>query len=1004
MSMRKLTLLMTLLLFAAFQAAAQTEISGTVTNAETGEPIPGVSVVVKEQETVGTTTNMDGEYTLTDVPSEAENLVFSFIGMETTEVPIEGRATIDVAMEASVQEMEEVVVTGYGTTRKRDFTGSMSDVTGESLEAVTMESVDQLLQGNIAGLQSSSVSGTPGGGQQIRIRGIGSINADNEPLIVLDGVPIVSGDQSRISTTSNILSNISPSDIEDVTVLKDAGATAIYGARGSNGVIVITTKSGQKGETKFDFNAEYGYNDLAVDGPESITAEDWHELQIEGLENTFGVDDPTLLGLPAWDEETDTDWHDEILRDQARQQKYNLSARGGTDKTNFYLSGGYYEKQGKVDATGYERFSGIAKITNRPTDNVTIKTNANASYSDQETVYQGGSFRNPMMGRYFLLPIDPVKDEDGEYWWDPVSNRMTNSLFNIPYMQQHDFADTKTSKVSGSTSLEWRPLEGLKLTSKLGLDYFGIEEPMYWNPTHGDGYSYQGIAWAYYTRNFNWVWQNMADYGLSFDDHRVDLKLVYEAQKNKRYTVSANAERVASMGLTNLSSFASPQESLSSESDWSSASAMLNARYGFRQTYFFEGTYRYEGHSRFSDENKYGNFWSVGGSWVVTNEDFLSGIGFLDNLKFRASYGVNGNAGLPGERLYQAEFGYSGSYNDYPVIAYSGTENQDLTWEVTNKFNVGADFEILDSRVTGTVDYFTRTTEDMLLDLPLSRTTGFNVKWSNVGSMENRGVEATISTVNVDGNGFDSFRWTTDFNFTKIENEVTELAENLDEIIDGTKRQTVGNHVKTYYMRKWAGVDSETGDPLWYINGEDGETTSNYSEAERASQGNSLPDVTGGLTNTLSWKGLSLSFQFNFALNYKIYDSWAGYMLSDGRNYMLYNQYEEAMDRWQEPGDETDVPRIVMGGNNQSYQQSTRYLYNADHIRLRNLSLGYDLPKSLTQSINVERVHLFVKGTNIWTYMFNDELKWDPETDDTGIIDMEVPVLKTYTVGAKLSF
>ncbi|MFW6101704.1 MAG: SusC/RagA family TonB-linked outer membrane protein, partial [Bacteroidota bacterium] len=932
-----------------------------------------------------------------------------FVGMQTREVSIDGRTTIDVEMQPSVQEMEEVVVTGYGVTRKREFTGSVSEVQSEQLERVTMESVDQLLQGNIAGLQSSAVSGTPGSAQQIRIRGIGSINASNDPLIVVDGSPVISGDYTRVSTSGNILSNLNPNDIEDVTVLKDAGATALYGARGANGVIVITTKSGSSGKTQFDFNAEYGYNDLAVEGPNTLNAEQYQELRVEGMENTFGIDDPTWLqqfGIPApeWDGETDTDWTDEILRDRAKQQKYNLSAQGGNENTVFYISGNYFEKQGKVDATGYERFSGMTKLTNRPADNFTIRLNANASYSEQETVYQGGSFRNPMMARHFLMPIDPVYDDEGDYWWNDATNRMTNSLFNVPYMQQHDFADTKTTKVFGSTALEWRPIIDLKLTSKMGLDYFGMEEPMYWNPTHGDGYSYQGIAWAYYTRNFNWVWQNMADYTLDFGDNRLDFKLVYESQKNKNYEISANAERVASMGLTNLPSFASPQEANSSQYDWSSNSAMFNTRYGFQDTYFFEGTYRYEGHSRFSEKNKYGNFWSVGGSWVLSNEDFMQGVGFLDNLKLRTSYGVNGNAGLPGERLYQAEFAYSGSYNDYPVIGYSGVENQDLSWEVTNKYNVGLDFALFDESLSGNVEYFTRTTEDMLLDLPLSRTTGFEGKWFNVGSMENTGIEASLSSVNVGGDGFDSFRWTTEANFARINNEVVELAEGIDEIIDGTKRISVGNHVKTYYLRKWAGVDPENGDPLWYVDGKDGETTNDYSEAERAHQGNSLPDVTGGLTNTISWKGLSLSFQFNFAFNYEIYDTWSGYMISDGRNYFMYNQYEKAMDRWQEPGDETDVPKIVMGGNKQSYETSTRYLYNADHIRLRNLSLSYDLPQSVTEGLNVNRVNLFVKATNAWSYVFNDDLKWDPETEDTGIIDFEVPVLESYSVGAKLSF
>lgn len=1001
--MKKLTFLLSFMLLFYLHAAAQMQVSGKVTNAETNDPIPGASIVVKGQPTIGTTTDMAGNYTLEGIPSDAEALVFSFIGMQEQEVQINGRSQIDVEMITSAEELDEVVVTGYGTTRKKDFTGSISKVNSEKIAEVPMPSVDQVLQGNVAGLQSSQVSGTPGGNTEIRIRGISSINADNGPLIVVDGVPVVSGDYTRIATSANILSGINPNDIADVTVLKDAGATAIYGARGANGVIVITTKSGKKGETKFNFNAEYGFNDLAVEGPETLNSSEWRELQEEGLQNTYGVSE--VSWLPQWDGETNTNWSEAIMRDRARQQNYNLSARGGVDKTNFFVSGSYFEKQGKVDATGFERFSGLAKLKNMPNEKFTIENSVKASYSNQKTVSQGGNFRNPMMSRHFLLPIDPVFDENGDYWWNPSTNRMSNYLFNTPYIQQHDFAKTKTTKIMGNTQLKWRPLKGLKLSSKLGMDYFSIEEPEYWNPVHGDGYSYQGLAWAYYTRNFNWVFQNMADYGFDFAGmHRLDFKLVYEAQKNKYYSTSSSSERVASLGLTNLNSFASPQVASSFGDGWSSASAMFNVRYGVAQKYFFEGTYRREGHSRFSSENKYGNFWSVGGSWIISEESFIQNSSLINSLKLRASYGKNGNAGLPGERAYLSEFAFSGSYNDYPVIAYEGVENNSLTWEVVNKFNVGLDFGFFNDRLNGSLEYFDNETEDMLLYLPLSRTSGFDGKWENVGNMSNKGFEITLNTVNFNGNGKNNFRWTTGFNFAKLSNEVTSLANGINEIIDGTKRIIPGQHVRTFYMRKWAGVDPENGDPLWYVNGKDGETTNNYSEAQRASQGNSLPDLTGGLTNTLSWKGFTLSFQFNYAMGFKVFDRWADYLVSDGRNSFYYNQYKEALDRWQEPGDQTDVPKIVMGGNKQSYETSTRYLYDGDYIRLRNLSVSYDLPSNITSKLKVDRINLFLRGTNIWTYHFDKDLKWDSETNDTGMLDLTTPVLKSYSLGAKFTF
>ncbi len=995
--------------------AQSREISGVVTSAEDGLSIPGVSVMVKGT-TIGTSTDFDGKYTIS-VPADGKILVFSSVGMKKVEVAITSNV-IDMVMESESVGMDEVVVVGYGTKKKNELTSSVTTVKSDVLSNVPMPSVEQVLQGNVAGLSSTSITGQPGAAQQIRIRGIGSINASNAPLYVIDGIPVVSGDYSTVSTSGNALAGISSNDIESVSVLKDASATSVYGARGANGVILITTKSGKQGKTQFNFTAEYGVNTMAVDGPESLNAAQWKELGIEAMKNYSpyaGYHDGTDEGVwgflttyfhDDWDGETDTNWGDEVLRDAATQQQYNFSMKGGNKKTSFFASAGYFQQEGIVDNSGFDRITGLLNLNHRPSDKITFKTSINISTSNQKSLSDGGTFANPMLARYFLLPIESPYNEDGTARdLADQGGKFGNGLFNPVYLQQNNYQKTKTNKVFGSAQIEYKPIDGMKFTSKFGGDYMNLEEQSYMNPIHGDGLDRDGSAEAAMGRNFNMVWQNMLDYGFTMDDdHRFDFKALYEVQKNDYYRVNAYAERVASLGLEHLSSFSKPVTANSTGTTWTTASAMFNLNYGFKRRYFFDATFRREGSSVFSDENKYGNFWSVGASWMISDENFMNDVDFVSSLKLRSSYGLNGNSGIA-SALYLSRTGYADSYNDYPVIYYLGLENQALTWEKSSPLNIGLDFGLFNERVNGTIEYYHKKTKDMLLDVPLSFTTGHDEITKNIGEMVNSGVELTLNTVNIKN---DNFQWSTSFNFTKQNNEVTKLdtdpvtGEYLD-IISGTKRIKVGNHIRTYYMRKWAGVDSDNGDPLWYINGKDGETTNDYSEAQRADQGQSVPDIFGGITNDFRFKGITLSFQLNYALGYKVFDNWAYYQQSDGAYISSYNGYAKHLDRWQKPGDVTDVPKLVYGGNKNSNETSTRFLYDGDHVRLRSLTLGYDLPSSLLNKIGIEGCNIYVRGTNLLTYTFDEDLDFDPETGDTGIISLDLPQMKTISFGVKVN-
>lgn len=1011
--MKKLTVFIALIAFFGLSLLnAQTRtVTGTVTSSEDGMGIPGVNVIVKGT-TVGTATDLDGNYTI-NVPEGKTILTYDALGFATQEVTITG-SVINVVLQSSNIALDEVVVVGYGTKKKNALTSSVTTVKAAKLEQVPMPSVEQVLQGNVAGLTSVSTTGQPGASQQIRIRGIGSINAASSPLYVIDGVPVVSGDLSRVSTSSNVMAGLSSNDIENISVLKDASATSVYGARGANGVILITTKSGKKGKTQFNFDGEYGFNQRAVKGPRSLNSAEWNELYLESLSHYFtGTYDDLATarayidawGLtPEWDKKYDTNWGEEVLRDMAKQQQYNFSMKGGNEKTSFFASAGYFQQQGIVDNTDYDRISGLLNLNHRPSDKITIRLSLNTSSGNQNTVSDGGTFANPMLARYFLLPTETPYNEDGTI--DSKASqggRMNNGLFNPLWIQNNDFKKTKTNKISGNTSLAYKPFEGFKFESKFGADYLSLEEKDYQNPIAGDGRGRGGSASAYYTRNFNWVWQNMIDYGFNInEDHRIDVKALYEAQKNNYWDVSAYAEGVATEGLFHLTSFAKPTEASSFGSTWASASTMVNFNYGFKGKYNIDGTYRREGSSVFSDENKYGNFWSVGASWNISNEDFVKNIDAVSTLKLRASYGVNGNSGI-GNNIYLSQTGYSAAYNDMPVIYYSGIENQALTWEKSAPFNIGLDFGFFKDKLSGTFEYYHKTTSDMLLDVPLSRTTGFESITKNIGEMVNSGIEITLSSTNWTTS---DFSWTTDFNISKQSNEVTELSKDLDgnyvDIIDGSKRIKVGNHIRTYYLRKWAGVDPANGDPLWYKNGVDGETTNVYTDAERADQGQSTPDIFGGLTNNISYKGFSLNFQINFALGYKVRDTWAKYLQADGYYADTYNVYASQLDRWQKPGDIALNPRADWGGHDGN-EMSTRFLYDGDHIRLRNVSLGYDFPKSITKRLGVNGLNIYARGTNLFTYTFDEDLEFDPETGDHGAIDLTLPVMSTISFGIKIN-
>ncbi|QGY48240.1 SusC/RagA family TonB-linked outer membrane protein [Maribellus comscasis] len=994
-------------------------ISGTVTSSEDGTGIPGVSIVVKGT-TIGTTTNMDGEYQLS-VPNDAQTLVFSFVGMKSVEAPITG-TTVNVSMESDYIGVDEVIVMGYGSQGKSEITGSTVQVGGEQLENMPVASLDQALQGKVAGVSITASSGTPGSVQDIRIRGRSSITAGNDPLYVIDGVPMVNTNVSATTSGSNMssLASLNSNDIESITVLKDASATAAYGARGANGVIVITTKSGKSGEAKINFSATYGFSNDATKGPKVLTGAQREELFYEALYNTYGesydLASPEAAG--QWYAETgwfgtdytdwhdagapETDWQDVITNKNAPMQEYNLSASGGTDQLSYYTSFGYFDQEATVIGSDFQRLSGALNLTAEIKPKLTFSTRNTASHSYQDGLLETSAyFSNPRTAKYFMPPIEQPYLEDGSI------NIYGTSMPNPLWIAQEDIDDSKLTRILSNNSVTWEtPVEDLVFTSRVNIDYHVYNYKRYRNPVRGDGDNSNGYGWVANRNRANYVFQNSLDYSFEVDGgHNFDVKVLQEFQKNRLLYMETDGDNFSDVGLTNLNSAGNPTLANSWFSDWAIASYLGMVHYSFNGKYIADATIRQEGSSRFSDDNRWGTFWSVGGAWNIHRENFLSDSGVINSLKLRASYGVTGNANIDlnqYQELLNFDSDYAGEGASYP----GNFGNPDLTWETSHTVDVGIDFGILKNRITGSVGYFRRESKDLLLDVPLSLTSGFEEQTLNIGRMENKGFEAELM---VDVVRMNDFNLSIGGNIGTVNNEVLELAKDINgdeiNITDQTQRVETGHPVYGWYMPTWAGVDAQTGDELWYVDGEGSETTSNFNDANQVWQGGSaIPTLTAGLNLHIDFKGVFLDANGYFAGGHKVYEEWHRYTNGTDVYSVLYYQGVAAlMDRWQQPGDEgTRYGKFEYTGR--PWQRHSKFLYDGDYFRLKDVTLGYDLPQSVTSMINVDGLRVFVRGTNMLTWVKDENLKYDPEVDVSGYTELTQPPIKSVIFGLNLNF
>jgi len=1010
--MRKAVLFLLGCLILALQLYAQDRvISGRVLDA-TGNPVSNATVLVKGS-SVGTTTKADGSFTLT-VPASARALVISSVGMAPEEVNINGKNSVDVSLKAGDTNLQEVVVTGYTTTSRNKSTVAASVVGAKDISNVPMTNVNDILQGKATGLTVMSTSGQPGSSSNIRVRGVGSISAGASPIYVIDGIIVERGQfvAGVISQNNDILSNMNPNDIESVTVLKDAAALALYGARGGNGVIVITTKKGKSGTSKINFVAQYGINKPSVGNWGMMDANQVYNyekkmLALNGYTPAF-IDSymPTSLLDKTFN------WVDAALVD-GHTQSYDLSISGGNEKTRQYLSLGYYDQEGTVFNSGFKRMTVNLNVDHQVNNRLKVGAAINTSFSNGLNADGGSYFSSPILATLTNSPLwlYPYKDDGSLYIGneDEFSKGSGNNITgdNWLYSSPLNYSRQKQFRALGKLNGELKLTNWMSLKQNLAMDIIYAREKVFFDPTTGNGVNAadpakSGEIIESMNNPFTFTSQTSlsGNFRLKDDRHELSYLALMEYQRFNSTNIQADGIGIVDGGLQVLNVTGTPNGVSGGESEYAFLSYLGQANYTFNNKYSLSGSIRRDGSSRFGADNRYALFYSVGGSWKIIDEAFMTKQKVFTDLRLRASYGTSGVADF-GNYVAQQLYAFGQTYDGAPGSAPSTPGNPKLTWEKNKQTDIGLEFAVLQNRIRGTFDVYRRISSELLQNVPVSRTTGFSTAQRNVGELENKGFEVSLSSTNVKTR---MFNWTTDLNLSYNKNEVLTLYNHQD-IAGGTLGRTrEGQPLNSWFLPVWAGVDPANGDPLWYL--ADGKTTTNsYAVASRTDNrkfvGSSLPKYTIGFNNSLSYGLVNLSFFFYAITGSKIYDQNMSFIDSDGLRYG-WNYYKDAdKNYWTTPGQQADRPKPVIGGNKNSASASTRWIESNDYIRLRNVTLSYSLPKNIIDRAKISNARFFVSGVNLLT--ITNYKGVDPETSLSGNDVFKYPVNKSVTVGIDIS-
>ncbi len=1035
--MKKLVLSLFVAMLFAFSATAQNRtITGTVIGKGDGKSIPGVTVIVLGA-TGSTQTSANGTYTIS-VSASATGLEFKSLGYISEKATIGSSTMINVSLAEDTQDLSEVVVVAYGTAKKESLTGSASVVSAKNFENRPNTSFQKALQGAASGVQVTSVSGQPGAATQIRVRGIGSITQSSSPLYVVDGVPISSTgtDLTSVAQSADFLSSLNPNDVESVTILKDASASAIYGSRAANGVVLITTKQGKAGITKFSASVTGGYSSQAVDKPKTLNAEEYYRLYFNSYYNTaiaggatpaaaattantntrnklsvnpFNTPNPFVGGgslAPGAALLYDTDWRDAVLR-KGITKDANVSASGGTDKLKYYVSGGYFDQKGIVIGSDFKRFTGKFNISNNVNKSISFGINNTVSNSIQNTPAGAGGGANPVRFADINSNIYSIyaRDAAGVILYDTKGKAIYNYVnpvspdFNPLGLNELDQYLTKTTRINAVPYIQAQFLNGFTAKSLVSLDYTGIRENQFYNLEHGNGVGVKGRAYRYSKEDITTTYINTLNYSKSLGSHNINVLVGQEAFKNTYDSFSAERTGFSFAGQSELGNAALPGSgTTSSVTEERFASYFARANYDFASKYYLSGTFRRDGSSVFGSNQKYGNFWSVGGAWRISQENFMKSITFVNELKLRASYGTTGN-NLIGRYAAQGLYSLTGAYEGQGAAVYSQLANEALAWEKQKTTDIGIEFSILNRRITGEVGYYKKQSDGLLFAQPLSRLTGFTSLNTNFAEMENSGVEITLGGTPIVTN---DFNWNISVNLSTNNNKIKKLTQN--EVADGQYNLKVGKDRYSWYLREYAGIDQTDGKAMWYTDDANGNkiTTKTYASAKLYdTHGSALPKFFGGLNNSLTYKYFDFSVFTYFSYGGKVYDALEQTLAHNG---ITPGQQlsREVLNAWSPTNTSSSIPRFVPVNTDLSNSTSTRFLHDGSYIRVKNITLGYRLNKEWASKIKIGSARLFITAENPFTLAKHKGL--DSEQAINGTSNNDIPNIKTLSVGLNVGF
>ncbi|MCH7413500.1 TonB-dependent receptor [Belliella sp. R4-6] len=1007
--------------------AQQRQVTGVVISAEDNLPLPGVNIRIKGT-TRGAITDIDGNYSIQAAANEV--LVYSFVGFIAQEVAVGNRSSIDVTLQLDSKTLSEVVVVGYGSVEKKELTGSVGQLSASVIRDVPALGVDQALQGRIAGVQITQNAGTPGAGISVRIRGSSSISASNQPLFVIDGVPMTTGDPSQLGfggQSSSALADLNPSDIESMEVLKDAAAAAIYGSRAANGVVLITTKRGSDQKTQVNLNV-YGGTQELWRKPNFLDRNGYLGLMKDAFaEDFFGVPaeditDEEILdfyygGIP-YGEDVNTNWVNQVTR-SAPIQNYELSVSGGNERTKYYLSGNYFDQQGTVINSSYSRMSTRFNLDHKINERMDISFNSGISRAVQTRIVSDNTLNGPFANALAASPLWPVFEDNGAY-------TRPQFFYSNPVAEGTENDDENQSiRIFTNALAKYKLMEGLNLNVRVGADILNFSERRY-TPDNfpGSSSAAEGGSGSFSTFNpIKWVAEAFVDYSKVFDGgHSLNFVVGHNREENLISSSFVRGIQFPGDRFRYIGAAALVNEGSNNFVGWGLESYFGRVNYNYKERYLFSSSFRADASSRFGPNNRWGYFPSVSAGWRINEEAFMQDLDVFSDLKIRGSFGLTGNQEI-GNFSWRGLVG-SGNYLGSPSIVPVQLGNPDLKWENTAQTDIGLDVGLFNGRLTLVADYYYKKTTDLLFARPIPTQNGYGSFQSNVGSVENKGWEFTVSTVNIDRpNGLN---WRTDLNLTFNRNKILELY-NGEDVFYGFGGNSIvlreGQPIGTFYGFISDGVFATQADvpesrqefgiragDMNYrdINGDGIITDDDFTVI-----GNAQPKFFGGFTNSISYKGFDAQIFMQFSYGNDIWNAAGSFQEGMFANFFDDNNKATVEGRWrseEQPGNGS-MPRAAydVSANRNNQSNTTRFIEDGSYLRVKNLVIGYRLPADVLERVKLRSVRFYAQAQNLLT--FTNYSGFDPEVNFSGTSNTTIgvdfytfPQPRTYTFGVNIGF